>query len=430
MLQGRQTAEPAPHARGAAGRRVDLETLTIRVSMLLIMAAFALQRFAIPLAGSFTSVVGPVGLTIAAYGMVRGAFSLDRRRLTLWFIFAGLALTGAAINMFQPPPFGVPLSYASGLQMLVVSSFATITFARPVDEERFFRAVNACFAVIATAGLLQFALQFVGLALFRFSDFVPAQYLTEQLTGGGYNNEIPITYGAHIFKSNGFFLAEPSCLSQLMAIAIAIELLFFKRPMFFMLYISGLLASASGTGWIVFAIFLATASLTMGRKYMLQVIAVVVAVGVALLIWSVILPDVFDAFVSRSGETSEVGSSGYIRFVGPWKIAGAVLSRAPLAALFGAGFGISERVPLPIEADINSPMKIALESGFPALICYIAMISVGQQTLRQARLVPAILSLLFITGSYAQFPPVLFPMVIILSGALLKPTDRSIVRDT
>jgi hypothetical protein len=142
---------------------------------------------------------------------------------------------------------------------------------------------------------------------------------------------------------------------------------------------------------------------------------------VALLLWSITLPDIFDAFISRYGEVFSTGSSGQIRFVTPFWISQEVLDRAPWALLLGVGSSVSEKFWRPYEGDINTPIKIILENGIPVLICYVLLITVGHQTPRQRRLVPALLVLLALAGNYAQFPPVLFPILLITPIAALRP---------
>ena len=394
---------------------------TARLVMALILSCLILQRFQIPLGGSATSIVGPVGFAIAGVGLLRGLLTFDRRRVLVYFAFVGLVFAGAAANALISSPFNLPIGWMSMFQFLVLSAFATLSFKRKIDESVFFQTVNTCFAFIAVAGLLQFVAQFAGVSIFRFSDALPARFLTEQLTGGGFNNQIPINLGNY-FKSNGFFLAEPSILSQLMAVAIAIETLYFRRPIFFGLFITALLASVSGTGWIVLASFLATVGVSMGRRGLLIAFGLSIAFGVALFLWSIALPDVFDAFVGRAGEIFAVGSSGQIRFVTPFWIMQEVLDRAPWSPLLGIGSSVSERFWRPYEGDINTPIKIALENGIPVLICYGLLITSGDRTDRQRRLVPAILVLLALTGAYAQFAPVLFPLLLITPIASLRPS--------
>jgi hypothetical protein len=407
-----------PRIAGRAISRYD--RAAVRLGVVMILSCLILQRFQIPFGGSETSLAGPVGLAIAGVGLQRGLLTFDRRRVILYFAFVGLVFLGAAFNALMTNPFNVPTGWMSMLQFLVLSGFATLSFKYKVDEEFFFRAVNGCFAFIAIAGLLQFAAQFAGVSIFRFSDVIPARFLTEQLTGGGLNNMIPINEGNY-FKSNGFFLGEPSIFSQLMAVAIAIETLYFRRPIYFGLFITALLSSVSGTGWVVLAGFVATVGVSMGRRGLLIAFGLAIGFGVALFLWSIALPDVFDAFISRTGEIFSVGSSGQIRFVTPFWIAQDVIDRAPWSPLLGVGSGVSEKFWRPYEGDIDTPIKIALENGIPVLICYGLLITVGDWTSRQRRLVPAILVLLAFTGAYAQFPPVLFPLLLITPIANLRP---------
>jgi len=278
------------------------------------------------------------------------------------------------------------------LQFLALSAFATLAFTQSIDETVFFRAINGCFAFIAIMGLLQFIAQFVGVSIFHFSDFLPARLLTEQMTGGGYNNEIATGFGSSL-KSNGFFLAEPSIFSQFMAIAVAIEVLYFRRAVFLSLFVAALFSSVSGTGWLVLAIFIVTVGVSMGTRGILVAAGLLVGIGLAVTLWAVLLPDIFDTFIGRSGEIFSVGSSGHIRFVTPFWISKEILDRAPWALLFGVGSSVSERIWFPYEGGINTPVKIALENGIPVLFCYVLLISVGHQTLRQRRLIPALLAI-------------------------------------
>jgi hypothetical protein len=393
-------------------------------SGLVLAASLLLQRFGIPAGDDKSiSIVGPIGLAIAAFGLLRGTLAFDRGRLAAYLTLVGWAILGAMWHELRASSFDAPLSFQSLGQFLLVSSFATLSFAQPVDEQRFFRLTNAWLAVIAVAGLLQFAAQFVGVRVFAFSPFLPHQILLES----DYNLVISTGVGS-IDKSNGFFAVEPSVFSQLMAMALIIEILALRRLRFLMLFAIGLMLSFSGTGWIVLASFVLAAAVSLGGRGLVIAVATLFVLGVTVGVALLVAPDLIAIFSDRISEFSRVGTSGYLRFVTPFRLVSDVLGRDPSAALFGIGSGASQRLTLAYEYSINTPIKIAIEYGFPALLTYVFLFILGRRTVLQgALLVPGIVLLLF-AGGYQQFPPVLFPILLIISVAQLRPGGDEVKR--
>jgi hypothetical protein len=71
---------------------------------------------------------------------------------------------------------------------------------------------------------------------------------------------------------------------------------------------------------------------------------------------------------------------------------------------------------------VNTPIKVLLEYGLPALISYLALFLLNERTPAQRALVlPAMIMFLF-AGGYQQFPPVLFLILLLLCTARLTPT--------
>ena len=316
----------------------------------IMAASLFLQRFGLPAGGKTINIVGVIGMAAAAVGLARGVLSFSRVRLVAFLLLAVLVLAGLAWHQISPARFQAAPSLASVLQFLILSSFATLSFAAPVSERDFFRRVNAVFALIAVAGIVQFALQFAGVRIFAFTGLVPAAFLTE----AGFNLQIPIGVG-NLLKSNGFFMVEPSVFSQFMTIALIVEILAFRRPGFLALFAGGLLLSMSGTGWIVLASFVATASFSMGRRG-----AVIAAATLAMLMAlvgavSVLAPDIAAAFTARLGEVFQQSTSGHMRFVTPFWLLDDVFARDPAAWLLGIGGGVSEQLTLPYEYDVQHP---------------------------------------------------------------------------
>lgn len=382
----------------------------------IMAASLFLQRFGLPAGGKTINVVGVIGMAAAAVGLFQGALTFSRVRLAAFLLLAMLVLAGMAWHQISPARFQAAPSLASLLQFLILSSFACLSFAVPVSERAFCRRVNAVFALIAIAGIVQFVIQFAGVRVFAFTGFVPATFLTED----GFNLQIPIGVG-NLLKSNGFFMVEPSVFSQFMTIAMIVEILAFRRAGFLALFAGALVLSMSGTGWIVLASFVATAAFSMGRRGAVISAATLVVLMALIGAISVLAPDIAAAFTGRLGEVFQQSTSGHMRFVTPFWLLDDVFARDPGAWLLGIGGGVSEQLTMPYEYDVNTPVKIAVEYGLPALAAYIALFVAGTRTsLQKALLVPGLVLLLF-GGGYQQFAPGLFPVLLIISVALLKP---------
>jgi len=401
-----------PHSSAQAEQALYCSAAIMAMSLLL-------QRFGLPFGGQSISVVGPLGLLVFAVFLARGTLAFDRNRVILYLALLTCAVLGMAWRATGLGWTGVEASTNSLLQFLVLTSVATLTFAEPVDETRFFRLINQVFMLVAIAGLLQFCAQFVGLRLFSFTGLLPDAALFEQ----GYHLEIPVGIG-ELLKSNGFFLVEPSVFSQLMALALIIELVVLRRPLYLAAFAVGLLLAFSGTGWIVIATFVVAAPLGMGRRGLVLAAVVVVLLLALAGLAAVLAPDVMAVFQARLGEISTPGTSGHLRFITPFWLLRDVFAATPSAALLGIGSGAAERLTMPYEYNVNTPIKIALEYGVPALVAYVLLFVVGRRTALQSALVlPAIVLFLF-TGGYQQFPPMIFMVLLLISIARLTPSPR------
>jgi hypothetical protein len=395
----------------AARQRAALKFTTF-----ILFACLILQRFGLPFGGGKSfSVVGPIGLALAGWGVLTGTLAFDRNRLAAYVALVVLALAGVAWHAMHPGgPMG-EVSMISLYQFLLLTAFATVTFAEPVEERRFCHEVNRWFAVVAVAGVLQFLLQFVGLRVFAFDGIFPASILFEF----GYNSAIPTGIGDTL-KSNGLFLVEPSVFSQVMALALIIEVLALRRMAFLALFITGFLMSFAGTGWIVLASFVAAAALALGWRGIAIAAGILVVATVVMAIVLTLAPDVGGALGARMDEISRPATSGHLRFITPfWALSDALLIE-PSAAFIGLGGGISERMPLAYEYDVNTPIKIALEYGFPALVAYVALFVLGAKSIVQRAILVPVLVMCFVTGAYQQFPPVLFMVLLLVSVARLR----------
>ncbi len=407
-------ASAGPLPRAARAQSLT-EARLLRFTVLLFAASLFLQRFGLPFGAKSISLVGPVGLGLAAFEWWRGTLVFHRGRVLIFGLLCFWIAFGAAVRAALPDNFGVAPLVRSLAQFLLLNSFAMLGFAEPVSEAAFFRRINGVLAWIAIAGLAQFLLQFAGLGLFAFHGIVPDWLLYEK----NYVQIIEVGVG-DILKSNGFFLEEPSLFSQFMAVAIMIEALGPRRRAYFALFAAGLLLSFSGTGWIVLLVFLATVGARLGGRGVAIALGVTAALACAGAAMMLLAPDMAAALQDRFAEFSTPGTSGHMRFVTPFWAAGDVIGRDPLSLLTGIGAGVSERLSLPYAYDVNTPIKIMLEYGIPALILYLGLFLVGEHTPAQGALLAPVIVLVLMTGGYQEFPPVLFPMLLLVSLARLR----------
>ncbi len=396
---------------------------TLWFTGLLLASCLLLQRFGVPFGDKQLSIVGPVGVALAAWGLASGVLALHRARLVLFLLLVTVVLIGLGYHAALPSGLGDGSNVRSLAQFLLLTAFATLTFTERLEERVFFRLVTSILLVVALAGIGQFAVQFVGLRLFSFTGLLPDSLLFEL----GYNLEIPVGIG-EILKSNGLVLVEPSVFSQMMAVGLMLEAVAFRRPAFLVAFAAGLLLSFSGTGWIVLAAFVVGSAVASGRRGLLTAGGVVLLLGLVLLVVSVAAPDFAAALIGRLDEVGHPGTSGHLRFVTPFWMLDDVMNADPVAFLLGIGSGGSERLPLPYEYDVNTPVKIMAEYGAPALLAYVMLFVVGRKTPMQRAVVFPAVVLFMATGGYQQFPPMVFLILLLTSVARLREDQPRVAR--
>ena len=376
-----------------------------------------LQRFGIPFGELQINIVGPLGLCCAVAGLITGRLALDRGRLLVFAGLLGFILLGSAVDYGTPDAF-FGVNIPSTLQFIGITSFVVLTFAEPMEESAFFLMVTRMLLILAIAGIAQFTLQFIGLSLFQFSGILPQAILAET----NWNMEIPIGIGSAM-KSNGFFLVEPSVMSQFMAMALMIEMLAFRRLRYLLIFAAGFALSFSGTGGIVLFAFICVVAVRLGWRGLALATAMIVVLCLAAGLVVLVAPEVAALAASRMDEVNLPGTSGHMRFITPFWLLSDMLQRVPSLTIFGLGGGVSEHLVMPYAYDVNTPVKIGLEYGFPALICYVLLFLVGQRSKLQSVLVVPGFVLLMFTGAYQQFAPVVYFVVLICSVARLRSAE-------
>jgi len=292
--------------------------------VVILIAAVFLQRFAVPVADGQLGFGLVIGLLIAAWGALTGRLVVEPTRFVLYCVTLAAILVAIAL---AGRPFSV-LSLA--MFCLLYLPFILVLPLPAGDYRRLLGRFQTIALVVAGSGVVQFCVQFVlGAAwMFPFDRLLPAPFFIP-----GFNLVIEVTGG--IIKSTGLWLLEPSHLSQLMAIAVVVELVWFRRPVVLAGLGIGLLLSFSGTGLLLLAVFLPVLLIANGFGSWL-VAGLLLCVPA---LWA--LADTFpvDYFVARLGEFSSPQASGSMRFFGPYRATADVFAGRPDLLLFGVGPG-------------------------------------------------------------------------------------------
>jgi hypothetical protein len=266
---------------------------------------------------TLVSVVTMVGLGLLRVNLTR-------------FILFCLAIAAVTISA----AFGSEGRVSTTSFILLIVLYAAYVFELPPEPGRFewtIRLFRAFSTFIAVAGIVQFFAQIAvpGPTLFTFESFLPPKIVSH-----GFNYIIPVPNLPSMNKSNGFFLLEPSSFSQLMALAIILEIEFFHNPRRIIVYILGMLLSFSGTGTIMFLAFVPALLIRQGN---LRLVLLFAFLAICALIFGDALH--LTSLTARLGEFGSNRSSGFARFISPFYLFDDFILPHMRTTLFGYGPG-------------------------------------------------------------------------------------------
>jgi hypothetical protein len=297
-----------------------------QVEIALLVCALFLQRFFLPFAGMYISLILMTAPLILLYQFLRGKLVIQYDRL-LWFLVAELVVTCSLLLNYKSTMLS---SY-----FLLMVSYSLVTLSRPSSADRYestLRAFQSLVMIISCLAVAQFFAQFVvdGRRLIMFYGIIPDFLLGPSFEDGGWHTINPLT--SSLIKSNGIFLGEPSTLSQITAVGILIEISEFRRPRYLFVMAFGLLVAYSGTGLILLLIFLPLVSLQRGEAALAALLVVMIALG----LFATGIVDL-SSFLGRVNEFNDTRDSGFVRFVAPFWLAAENLDTASLQALLVGG---------------------------------------------------------------------------------------------
>jgi hypothetical protein len=315
-------------ARAArAGRAFDLWLARVP----LIAVTFLAKLSVPPYNAVGLTLAIPLSFAAGAVGLLTGRMSVDVRRLAA-FAFVFSLLWG--IQVLRGEAYSV-----TSMLLMMVLHLPYVLFMRrqPAAYAEVLAAFQSVAMFIGACGIVQYFIQFgVGPALaFPLENYFPRDFMVSAFNKQGY-----LEYGAAIFRSNGVFMLEPSFFSQLMALAIVVELITTRRVIRLALLGAALIVSFSGTGLILLAVSILALAIAQRRWGWL-----VLAVLIGMLLFAIIASGSFrdtpyvGIFIKRAGEFTSIGSSGFARFVGGIYLFEQFLWPDPLRGLFGYGAG-------------------------------------------------------------------------------------------
>jgi len=299
---------PLEGARAAATRFDRFAELLICIP---ILSVTFIAKFAVPVGSHKIALALPIFAVLIIAGMALGRMKINTGNFIFYVVLV------AALMMLQVlSGNALSDSFSSKSLALFMCFHAPYCFelerglTRPDFQFRFFQYVAA---ILAICGLVQMAVQ-IGAG--QDYAFPIETYVPKDFQDTGFANLVPLTTGSHLFKSNGIFLLEPSFFSQMMCIAIIIELLYYGRLVYLGLFAAGVLVAYSGTGPAILAA-LFPFWVIQKRRF-----GLVIGGAIGLVIAYFVAADALhlDIYMERLSELSTQSSetSGYERFIAPF----------------------------------------------------------------------------------------------------------------
>jgi hypothetical protein len=374
----------------------------LRVFQTMLIVTVVGQRLVIPFGGSPISLALVAAFVGIIFARLRGGVRYNRVRSEL-YIAAGAGLVLCTwFTSFR----GDDVSLNSLLLLLAIylpwvfcvsSQFADLM----VPLLRTFVRVMLFAAVVGAAQMV--AQLVLG---WKYEDYL-ATWLPKNLLATGFNTNYQLAWNNPTTKANAFVFLEPSFLCQFCALALLISLLI-RAPAWQPLVLGlGMASTLSGTGILLIIVGVVLLIIRVPNRIRPSYV-IAAALGLAI----VFSTPAANILLDRRTETSQQGSSGYIRFVQPYTEVSKGLSEDSSRLFIGAGPGASDRL-------LTSSAKGADE----AAVVY----GIIPKMAFEYGLIAATLFIAFLLLSILRGPPLpVLPtaiafMIFFLSGSLLQP---------
>lgn len=220
---------------------------------------------------------------------------------------------------------------------------------------------------LVVAGLVgvQWACQLAGLTMPSLEAVLPAGALYQS-----YNYIQPLAWQSAYMKPNGVIMLEASHTSQLLAMAVVIEICLFGRWRYIAALVAAQLSTFGGTGFVLLLAGLAIVPCYLRARTMAALVAFGLVVAAA-----ASLTPVWTNFAHRSGELDSDHSSGNGRFVEPYQFMVDRIANDRRALVAGIGPGNGKLDDARTQQLVMNPVvKAVVEYGLVAGIAWMAFI--------------------------------------------------------
>jgi hypothetical protein len=328
---------------------------------------------------------------------------VDPRRVFTYTMFCVTAVLSQALSSHA---FALPAMFL--LFLLYLPFIVRIE----VSRKTFLRCMNVFQRTMMAVAFIVFV-QLVMQRLWGWQSWPNmSKLLPEPILVANFNYYREMGFKAGLFQPNAFFFLEPSFVSQFLAVALVMEIVFFERFLWIGVLTAALFLTFAGTGLLVLA---ACAPFLLARTSPRALVVVIIcgiliaAVGGSLG-W-------FDQFIGRLDELNQPGTSGHARFTVPFQ--NLVNSVRDLdSTLFGQGAGNNVEYVGAIVLDM-AVTKLMTEYGLPTTIAFFVCFSYGLFESAPNRVVAWALFVCFNFCGAALALPV-YVILIVTLGTLLR----------
>ncbi|MBT0767435.1 hypothetical protein KIH74_00780 [Kineosporia sp. J2-2] len=373
----------------------------LRLIKITVLVCVVGQRIALPLGGFPISLPLVATYAFVVLARLRGGVRYNRVRSELFIASAALILLATYLAGFTD---NTSISVNSVLLLLIIYIpwiFCISTQFRElfVPVARFYTQIML---VAATIGVFQLGSQYAG--VWVYEDYL-LKWLPENFLVQDYNVSYQLAWNDPTTKANAFVFLEPSFLCQYLALALVIALLIRAPAWQPALLGLGMASTLSGTGIILLVISIGLMVIVAPNRIR-PAYVLAGAVGLAI----VFATPAATILLDRRDETSQQGSSGYIRFVQPYTEVADGLGKEVTRLFVGAGPGSADRLLTSFRSGGDAVVytiapKLAFEYGLVAMVVFVAFLMVS---VYRGPPIPVL-------------PTAMLIMIFFLSGSLLQP---------
>lgn len=399
-----QTAQVEPQAESTQPPPIPHDRTAEMLLLAQLIGATFLQKLAVPFGGGaefFFAFFWMLGIT--AYGFLSKKLEVRKARLTLLLVMVGgicftQLLGDASPSLLSLAPLLIAhVHYAFGLKD---------GLSRPGIEFLYFQKIML---IIACLGVFQYFFQFLAGPQWAF---IMETYVPDAFYKKGFNGMNALGFGSHVYKSNGVFFLEPSMFCQFLAIAVLIELIYFRNWLRMAAYIFGIAITFSGTGLVILFLVLPFVLLRQKRY------GVVFTLTVLLFSAPLWAPYVgLGTQIERATEITNNQTSGYARFISMFPFIDMYILQETKTFFFGRGAGSipwDGGILATVDYEIFSPSwaKLFFEYGFLGTLFYIPLMAYVFFNPPRSGFIKAALVIQFILLGEYMIPPTVHGLIV------------------